>query len=90
MNFENLRLRFGTHPSSPLHAGSKTERKNFNTVWSKRRKERGGARSKTVPLSLDSKHETWGELGKLSHNLMGQVWGSFIFYVLNLYLVTLE
>lgn len=72
MNFENLQLRFGTHPSSPLHAGSKMERKNFNPVWSKRRKEREGARSKTVPLSLDSKHETWGELGKLSHNLMGR------------------
>lgn len=58
MNFENLQLRLGTHPSSPLHDGSKMERKNFNPVWSKRRKEGEGARPKIVPPSLDSKHET--------------------------------
>ena len=34
------------------------KRKNFNPVWSERRKEGEGARPKIVPLSLDSKHKT--------------------------------
>ena len=83
MNFENLHLRLGTHPSSPLHDGSKMKRKNFNPVWSERRKEGEGARPKTVDSTSEPGVQTQ-TLRKLSHNLMGQVWGSFIFYVLNL------
>ena len=54
MYIEYIQLRFLTHPSSPLLTNS--EEKNFNLVWPKRRKEREGARLRTVPQSLDSKH----------------------------------
>lgn len=42
LNFERLQLRLGTHPLSPLHAGSKMERKKSSIQFG----ARGGKREK--------------------------------------------